>query len=103
MFIVPLSQLPAISPMGEDTLAKAAPQPAVSGAPFVDIFKEAFQNMQETRAVADEDSVKLALGQMDNLHLAQINASKASVATDFAVGLASRALTAYNEIIRMQV
>lgn len=99
MYIVPLSQLPSIFPQQQQTVA----QPQNSAVPFVDMLKESLANMQEAREIADQDSVNLALGNVDDLHTMGINATKASVATTFTAQLATRAISAYNEIIRMQV
>lgn len=98
MFIVPLSQLPSVFP-------QEAPQSQTqkSSVPFVDMLRDSYLNMQEMRATADQDSVDLALGNTDNLHTMGINATKAAAATTFTAQLATRAITAYNEIIRMQV
>lgn len=102
MFIIPLSQVQSIFPAGEQQAAAGA-SPAGANVPFVNMLKDAMQTVEETRAIASEDSVNLALGQTDDLHTMQINSVKAATAVEFTVGLASRALSAYNEIIRMQI
>lgn len=96
MFIIPLSQLPTIFPK------QTQEQPKTGSVPFVDMLKDSIANMQELRATADQDSVDLALGDMDDLHTMGINATKASVATTFTVQLASRAISAYNEVLHLQ-
>ena len=102
MFIIPLSQVSSLFPTGEAQGAAGATQTQAT-VPFADMLKDAMRTMQETRAVANEDSVNLALGQTDDLHTMQINSVKAATAVEFTTGLASRALSAYNEIIRMQI
>lgn len=102
MFIVPLSQLPSLFPQVEGA-GNVQGLSSGQGVPFVDMLKSAIQNMEETRAVAAQDSVKLAMGEVDDLHTLQINAQKAGLATDFAIGLTSRALSAYKEIANMQI
>lgn len=98
MFIVPLSQLPSIFQKQE----QLPEQPKANSVPFVDMLRDSMVNMQEMRAVADQDSVDLSLGNMDDLHTMGINATKASVATTFTAQLATRAINAYNEILRIQ-
>ena len=99
MFIIPLSQLPSVFSQGTSTGA-ATQQNSV---PFVDVLRESIANMRELRAKSDQDSVDLALGNMDDLHTMGINATKAAAATTFTTQLATRAISAYNEIIRMQI
>lgn len=101
MFIVPLSQIETLFPVQQT--GGVAQQTAVAGVPFADILKNAMQNVQQTQEVSRQDNYKLALGLTDDLHTMEINSLKADAAIQYTVGLASRALTAYNEIIRMQI
>lgn len=101
MFIVPFSQLPSIFPQAE--AAQKPAQPQGGSVPFVDMLRESFANMQETRAASAQDGVSLAMGEVEDLHTMGINNFKAGAATTFASQLATRAISAYNEIIRMQV
>lgn len=102
MFIVPISRMPSIS----DITALPSVQPPQQGGgtvPFADILAEALQNTRETQAVSQQDAYNLAMGQMDDLHTLQINSQKAAAAMEFTVELTTRAVNAYNEIMRMQV
>lgn len=103
MFIVPLSQLPSVA-MGEQArLTGVAANTGAAGVPFADVLKSAIQDVKETQAVSEADAFKLATGQSDDLHTMQINSLKAASAVEFTVGLTSKMLAAYNEIIRMPV
>ncbi len=97
MFIVPLSSLQQITPL-ENT--SAIPQGKSS---FSNVFEEALKNAKETQAISDQDSVKLALGQTDNLSEIMINSAKAATAMQMTVELTSRAVSSYKEIMQMQV
>ena len=55
--------------------------------------------MRETQ----EMDIKLASGQVDNLHTALIQAEKSAAAVEFTTQLASKAVNAYNQIMGMQV
>lgn len=103
MFIVPLSQLPSIAATEETRLPGVAANTGVAGVPFADVLKSAIQDVKDTQAVSEADAFKLATGQSDDLHTMQINSLKASAAVEFTVGLTSKMLTAYNEIMRMPV
>ncbi len=74
-----------------------------SEASFTDIFKQAVQNVEETRKVAEEDAIKVALGEVDDLHTIQINLEKAATAIDVLVTMKNTAIDSYNEIMRMGI
>ncbi len=71
--------------------------------PFQDLFVDAAKNVVETDQKVNEDAVKLATGQSDNLHQYSIDMAKAQVSLELLVELRNKALDAYNEIIRMGV
>lgn len=102
MFIVPISPLPSVGSI--EQLNKVQPeQSGGSGVPFANILSDAMDSMRETEAQSREDAYNLAMGQMDDLHTMQINSAKAAAAMEFTVELTTRAVNAYNEILRMQV
>lgn len=70
---------------------------------FGEIFKTAFKNLEETQQVVDNDNYQMAMGNLDNLHEAMINAEKATTALELTTQITSRAVNAYNEIMRMQI
>lgn len=99
MFIIPMSNLPSISTVGD----KNAASPATESSGFSSIFSSALQNAREAQAVADQDSVNLSLGNADNLAQIMVNSAKASTAVSVAVDLTSRAVSSYKEIMQMQI
>lgn len=106
MYIVPLSTLKPIDGMNQMSSLQAAQQASEAAQPktgFAAFFDEALQNAREAQSVADNDAVALSLGQTDNLAQVMINAAKASTATQLAVDLTGRAVSAYKEIMQMQV
>ena len=99
MFIIPISQMP---PIGFSD-SKVTNTPDSTGIPFANILSDAIQNAKETQAISQQDAYNLAMGEMDDLHTMMINSSKATAAMEFTVELTGRAVSAYNEILRMQV
>lgn len=100
MFIVPISELqPIISgtqngkPSGQSDL----------GAPFDRILKNAIQNLDDLQKISDKDAADLALGSTDDLHTVQINTMKATAAIELTAGITSKVLSAYQQIINMQL
>lgn len=98
MFIVPMSGVTPLPNISSNTKTDET-----SSASFADIFKQAIQNAEDTQKVCQEDSVKVALGEVDDLHTVQINMEKASAALEVLVSMKNTAIDAYNEIMRMNI
>lgn len=105
MYIVPITSLTSIAPLAPLESAKPAELEKTGGSsvPFADVLKDAIRNVQDTQQVTQADSMKLALGQTDDLHTVQINSMKAEAAINFTAGLTSKVISAYNEILRIQI
>ena len=75
------------------------------GAPgkFQNVLKQAVE--EADRAIEDmrETDVKLASGQIDNLHTALIQAEQTAATVEFTTQLASKAVNAYNQVMNMQI
>ena len=103
MFIVPLTS--NITPM-ERTLGADAVKSAENeegNATFLDVFKSLIDNVKETEAQVQQDSIDLMLGDVDDLAQIQVNLEKAATAVDLLVTVKNKAVDAYNEIMRMTV
>ena len=100
MFIVPISS--SIQPVESyfDDDKKAVP--AESDKPqFSDIFREVFNEVQETQRVVQEDAVRLTMGEIDDLHTIYNNMTKATLAVDTFVAVKDAAVNAYNSILQI--
>lgn len=102
MFIVPMSPLPALSELSQAS-STVGSTTASASIPFADVFKDAIQNVRETQAQSEQDAYDLALGKTDDLHTVMIHSEKAATAIELTVQITSKAISAYNEIMRMQV
>ena len=101
MYIVPMS---GITPL--NTISQAAEKTSAvteTGASFADVFKDAFKNVEETQAVSEQDSIKVALGEIDDLHTVSLNAKKAAVALETFVALKNTAVESYKEIMSISL
>lgn len=102
MFIVPISSTiqPVESLFGDNgaSSAESADNPR-----FSDVFKEIFSEVQETQKTVQEDSVRLAMGEIDDLHTIYNNMTKASVAVETFVAVKDAAINAYDKIIQMSM
>lgn len=100
MFIVPLSS--SITPLNTPAQLGIESAPAAendSQPSFKDVFKEAYNAVTETQRVTQEDSVKLVMGEIDDLHTINLNAKKAQMAVQTFVSIKNTAVDAYKELM----
>lgn len=100
MFIVPISN--TIQPV-ESLFEKDDQVQGVSGdsPAFSDIFKDVFNEVQETQLQSQIDSVKLIQGEIDDLHTIYNNMTKAAVAVETFVAVKNAAVDAYNQVLQI--
>ncbi len=98
MYIIPMSGITPIDAISQNNQTKSTESTG-----FSDIFKQALENVESTQKTAQEDSVKLALGEVDDLHTIQINMQKASLALETFVSMKNTAIGAYNEVMNMNI
>lgn len=101
MFIVPLTS--SITPMETINQKKQTEETGEGDATFFDIFESLVNNVKETDAQVQQDSIDLMLGDVDDLAQIQVNLEKAATAVDLLVTVKNKAVDAYNEIMRMTV
>ncbi|MDE7302908.1 MAG: flagellar hook-basal body complex protein FliE [Oscillospiraceae bacterium] len=102
MFIVPInSSMRPIESLFEDN--NAAGIQDQDKPQFSDVFKEIFSEVQDTQRVVQEDSLRLAMGEIDDLHTIYNNMTKASVAVDTFVAVKDAVVNAYDRIIQMSM
>lgn len=68
---------------------------------FKGIFEEAIDNVRTTDQNLAKNQYLLATGQIEDPHTIGIAASQAQLAVDLLVSLRTKALEAYNEIMRL--
>ena len=103
MFIVPISS--SIQPVESlfDDDRKIAASEEADRPQFSDVFREIFSEVQETQKVVQEDSVRLTLGEIDDLHTIYNNMTKASIAVETFVAVKDAAVNAYNSILQISM
>ena len=72
-------------------------------ASFANVIKGYLQNVDNTVKEASDLSVKLASGQVDNLHEVTIASQKSKLALELTVAIRDKAVEAYQETMRMQI
>lgn len=91
-----------IQPMEKMTFQQPAAD-MTQGKSFSGILKAAVSELEQAQAQAQQDSMMLAAGQIDDLAAVQINSMKASTMLQTTVQLTTRAVNAYKDIMQMQV
>ena len=99
MYLVPLSNLPSIQGPDPESQKKILSQEG--GQSFASIMQEAIDTLQQAQPAAD--SYNLAMGDVDSLHNMMINSALEATAVETAVQLTGRAVSAYKEIMQMQI
>lgn len=101
-----IQSLNAANKILENTKSATQGMDKSEGTPFKMFFDAAMDNLDEVNTLqknADQMSVDLALGKIDNVADVMIAQEKASIALQYTVQLRNKLLDAYNEIMRLQV
>lgn len=102
MYIVPLSGIAPVETV--QTLGETAePQKTSASMPFGDMLREAIENFSETQKAAEQDAYALVTGDTADLHSVMIRSTMQQASLEMTVQLASRAVSAYKEILQMQI
>ena len=103
MFIVPISG--AISPVQSVFDNENGPVKEIteSSPQFSDVFREVFNDVQETQQQTNIDAVKLMQGEIDDLHTIYNNMTKASIAVETFVAVKNAAVDAYNQVLQISM
>lgn len=94
-FIQPLSTS-VIKPM-------ASPAQKIDSDSFKNVLTDALNNVNQLQLDSQLKTEQLVNGDINDLHDVMITAQKASVGLNLAVEVQSKAITAYNEMMRMQL
>lgn len=93
----------------QNSVGTATAGPAAGGntadgtAMFKDVLSNVVNSANSADSVFQADVVKAAAGELDNPQQLLIDASKADVSLQLAIGVRDKALDAYNSILNMQV
>ncbi|WP_216827991.1 flagellar hook-basal body complex protein FliE [Alkalihalobacterium elongatum] len=77
--------------------------PADAQDQFKTALSEAIKNVNNIQSQSSEATLRLARGQVDNLHEVMILGQKASITLQATVEVRNKVIEAYQEIMRMQV
>lgn len=103
MYIVPISS--AITPLdilSQNETAAADNNKTVSPS-FADVFREVMTDVTETQQVVNEDSARLVMGEIDDLHTIYNNLTKAEIAVETFVAVKDACQQSYDQIMQMSM
>lgn len=100
MFIVPISKMPEIG-----TLEQVKKEDTVKSGEgsFQNILEQAMQETEQAIERSEELDGQLVTGNIDDLHSAMIQAEQTQASIEFTTQVMSKAVSAYNQIMAMQV
>lgn len=81
-------------------LSKATSQGSAS---FTNYLTDAIHKVNELEQTSNAYSIKLASGELENIHEAMIASQKAEISLQFMMEIRNKVLDAYKEIMRMQI
>lgn len=74
-----------------------------SGTSFLGLLKNNINKANQLQLNADQITEDFALGKVDNIHDVTIATEKAKLALNLTVAVQSKVMSAYQEIMRMQI
>lgn len=108
MFISPIARIDGISSLDPIGAVQAPGVPAArkqkddgpDNSLFKNMLMDAVQNVKETSDKVAEDQYLLSTGQLDDVHTLTIDSTKAELSLSLLLQIRTKALEAYNELIR---
>lgn len=94
---------PPLASLGAAAATPAAATPAASGESFLTSLQDAVGRLNETQAQADESVQALLTGRTTNIHETMIALQKADVSFQVMLQVRNKVVSAYEEIMRMQL
>jgi flagellar hook-basal body complex protein FliE len=103
MSIDPINRLRPVTSLNDVATVDIKPESGSSGVSFKGMLKDAVGEVNNLQGEADTLAVKLASGDMEDVHRAMIAMQKAKLALDLTIQVRNKVIDAYQEIMRMQV
>ncbi|MBM7559401.1 flagellar hook-basal body complex protein FliE [Marinitoga litoralis] len=70
---------------------------------FADILRNALDDVNKTQKISEQMSADYAAGKIDNIHNVIISAEKASLSLKLTTEVTNKIVSAYKEIMNMQI
>ncbi len=99
----------AISPIGSSAIAQiefpkvGGTTDKAEGGNFADKLTGAIDNLQQTQHKSDDLAMKVATGELTDIHDYMIAANQAAIATQLTVAVRNKAVESFQQIMNLQV
>ena len=103
MYLVPLSSLPTVQRLESSDMPKNSSANTTTQSSFASMMQEAMTSLEQSQRLSAEDAYNLAMGDVSSLHSMMINSAMETAAVETVVQITSRAVSAYKEIMQMQI
>lgn len=103
MAIESIDRLNPVGTLRDVTRVENSQDSQTSDVSFKQIVKKAISEVNNLQKEADELAVKLATGDVEDVHRAMIAMQKAKLALDLTIQVRNKVIEAYQEVMRMQV
>jgi flagellar hook-basal body complex protein FliE len=97
-----LNPLNPVSPLGQTGSASPA-QGTGEGPQFSDILKQALQEVNDASVNSEQEARNLISGNTTDMHTAILAVQKADVSFQMMMAVRSKLVSAYQEVMRMQM
>ena len=91
------------APLTEAISTGASKTPGAGGASFGSVFEKAIGSIEQMRGQADDAVQKLLTGEGGELHTVALTAQRAEMAFDLGLQVRNKIISAYQEVMRMQL
>lgn len=98
-----ISPISGSTPIVKITRAEAGQKSEGPAGDFQNAVKKAVGEVNKLQNSADDAAVKLASGDVEDVHQAMVAMQKAKLALDFTIQVRNKVIEAYQEVMRMQV
>jgi len=99
-----LNQLPSLDALSQTAQKPAATSQGEAGAPhFADVLKQALQEVTDANTTSEQEARNLISGNATDMHTAILAVQKADVSFQMMMAVRSKLVSAYQEVMRMQM
>lgn len=103
MSVLPVSGVSAVTaPSGLSSLTGTSSVGSTSGSDFDSLLSGGVDSLQQLQSTSNSLAVQAVTGDLDDVHDYTIAAAKASTAMELTAAVRNQAVSAYQEIMRMQ-
>jgi len=100
---LPINSVNFPSPIPASPSANKPADTGTAGAGFGDVLQDALQQVSDLQAQAGDDVQKVLTGEITDVHSAMIAVQKADISFQMMMQVRNKIVSAYQEIMRMQV